>query len=90
MSVCLSDLNLEAFVGGSASEQEMSAWSVHLETCDTCTARLARKQNALSAATSASVVTPPEAMMLQLTAAQSSSIAGTLVPAIMPSVAVSV
>ncbi len=51
MSVCLSDLNLEAFVGGSASEQEMSAWSVHLETCDTCTARLARKQNALSAAT---------------------------------------
>ena len=43
MSVCLSDHDLEAFVGQGASEQERSAWSVHLESCDTCAARLARK-----------------------------------------------
>ncbi len=52
MSVCLSDHDLEAFVGQGASEQELSAWSVHLESCDTCAARLARKEHALRSAAS--------------------------------------
>ncbi len=54
MSVCLSDHDLEAFVGQGASEQERSAWSVHLESCDTCAARLARKEHALSGGNRAS------------------------------------
>ena len=36
MSVCLSDHDLEAFVGQGASDEELTTWSAHLESCDTC------------------------------------------------------
>ena len=52
MSVCLRDHDLEAFVGQGASEQELSAWSAHLESCDTGAARLARNEHALRSAAS--------------------------------------
>ena len=50
MRACLSNDDLNAFVRNAASEQKLSAWSIHLESCDTCAARLARRQNALSSA----------------------------------------
>ena len=44
MSVCLSDHDLEAFVGGTASHGRVSGWKTHLASCDSCALRLGRLQ----------------------------------------------
>ncbi len=41
---CLSDENLAAFVDGSATDEQLSAWHDHIATCDSCATRFARKQ----------------------------------------------
>ena len=45
MSVCLSDHDLEAFVGQGAPQERVSAWKAHLATCDSCLARVARREH---------------------------------------------
>ena len=45
MSACLSDHDLEAFVGQGASQDRMAAWKSHLATCESCLARVARREH---------------------------------------------
>ena len=50
---CLSDENLAALVGGSASAVQADEWNRHVDECDSCDARLLRKQRATYKATRA-------------------------------------
>ena len=41
---CLSDENLAALVDGSADAEQADEWDCHVDECDSCAARLRRKQ----------------------------------------------
>ncbi len=43
MGTCLSDHDLAAFVEASATPEQLSTWNEHLNTCDSCALRLARR-----------------------------------------------
>ena len=42
---CLSDENLAALVDGLADAEQTDAWNQHIDSCDSCAARLLPKQN---------------------------------------------
>ena len=46
MATCLSEQNLESYVAGSGSAEQISAWKSHFKTCDSCAIRLARRREA--------------------------------------------
>ncbi len=43
MGTCLSDHDFAAFVEASATPGQLSNWNEHLDTCDSCALRLARR-----------------------------------------------
>ena len=48
MNICLSDEQIAAFVGSSASAEQMATWNDHIDRCDSCAARLAEKYTEIS------------------------------------------
>ena len=58
MSECLSDLDLSAFVSGSAPSAEMDRWNEHLDTCESCAARAVTAQAAATDAGSFAETAP--------------------------------
>ncbi len=43
MAECLTDDDLDAFVQGTASAEQVSNWNVHFDVCDSCSRRVAKQ-----------------------------------------------
>ena len=43
MATCLSDMELASYVDGSASSEQLTAWKSHIDSCDACALKLARR-----------------------------------------------
>ena len=46
---CLSDENLAALVGGSATAEQRTMWNAHIAKCDSCAVQVARREHAAAA-----------------------------------------